>query len=420
MKLTLINTFHLSGGAAVACRRLLRALRKYNIEAHLLVGEKNRPDNFVAEKAVTFLQKKKAFLQFALDRVYFALHEKNKEVRFAFSPANIGTDISKHPLVQEADILHLHWVTFGFLSLQSIEKLVKLNKPIVWTLHDMWPFTGGCHYSGSCTKYETHCHSCPFLRNPHPRDLSYHVFEKKIKLFAQAPITVVACSEWLAQIARQSHLFRNFPVYSIPNPIDTEQFGPIEKNASRQQLNLSADKKLILFGAMKVHDPRKGFSYLKKALQILSVSHPETAQSVALIVFGKATMEDFALLPFPVYGTGQLSSTEELVQVYNAADIFVLPSLEDNLPNTIMESMACGTPVVAFDIGGIPEMINHLENGYLANYCDAADLAKGIYHILFNINQKDFSYNARQKVLEDYAQEIVAQKYKHLYNQLTE
>jgi glycosyltransferase involved in cell wall biosynthesis len=419
MKIALVNTFHFSGGAAVACHRLMNALQKNGVEATMLVQELNFPDKNVVEAQPGYIGRKKAFMRFAADRFYFLLHEKNKEVRFAFSPANVGTDISLHPLIQQADIIHLHWINFGFLSLESLKKLIRLNKPIVWTLHDMWAFTGGCHYSGTCTNYQTHCHTCPFLKNPHPKDLSYKVFEQKMALLNKATITFVTCSQWLGGLARKSTLLQHFLIQAIPNPIDTVIYQPMGKQKAREALQIPLDKKLILFGAFKIADPRKGFTYLREALYILKQTYPSQTNNIGLLLFGKTDPQLLKTdLVFPQYHLGKVSSTEKLVQVYNAADVFVLPSLEDNLPNTVMESMACGTPTVAFHTGGVPEMITHGQNGYLANYQSAADLAQGIYQMLFASEASELSKRAREQVVTNFNETLIAQKYSHLYRQL--
>jgi glycosyltransferase involved in cell wall biosynthesis len=418
MNITLVNTFQFSGGAAVACYRLLKALNKHQVQASMLVQQQSFEDAQVHSIGDSFPGKQKAWLRFSADRFYFMLHEKNKGVRFAFSPANIGTDISKHPSIQQADIIHLHWVNFGFLSLDSLQKLIDLGKPIVWTMHDMWAFTGGCHYSGECKRYLSHCHSCPFLRNPHPEDLSYQVFEKKVNLLAKASITFVACSQWLAGLAKESRLLKEFPILSIPNPIDTSTYTPINKTVVHEALSLPAGKKLILFGAFKITDPRKGFIYLLQALHLLQQKHTETSAELALLVFGKTDQALMEELPFPVYSLGTITETSKLVQVYNAASVFVLPSLEDNLPNTVMEALACSTPVVAFNTGGLSEMISHLSNGYLSEYRSAESLAEGIYEVLFKQDYAALSRNARQKVLDTYSESMVAEKYKALYKNL--
>jgi glycosyltransferase involved in cell wall biosynthesis len=206
IKILLINTYDNYGGASLACVRLLKALEKQGIEAKLLVQVKNLPEVNIRGIAENYWAKKLALARFAGERAQFAWYARDKSVRFAFSPATTGADISQHPWVQEADVLHLHWINFGFLSLQSLQKLIQLNKPIVWTLHDMWAFTGGCHYVGDCTHFHKTCGNCPLLKNPRPKDWSYQVFQKKFRLYHASHIHFVTCSRWLGEVARQSSL----------------------------------------------------------------------------------------------------------------------------------------------------------------------------------------------------------------------
>lgn len=418
MKVTLLSTSDASGGAAIACLRLLKALRcQGKVTATLLVQTQLTKEEGVTTVATTGFEKKLAFGRFALDRLYFFFREKSKSVRFAFSPANVGIDVSRHALVADADVVHLHWINFGFLSLKSIGQLTQLNKPIVWTLHDMWAFTGGCHYSGTCMHYQTHCQSCPFLKKPSPTDLSYQVFEQKLRLYKDAPITFVTCSQWLARLAKESTLLRQFDIRAIPNPIDTTVYLPLDRSKARQSLGLPLNKKLVLFGAMNTQDRRKGFVYLIEALTLLK-NTADHSERIELVVFGKANPETLDNLPFRVNYLGTVSEQTKLVDVYNAVDVFVLPSLEDNLPNTVIESLACGTPVVAFDTGGIPEMIDHGQNGYLARYQSGEDLAAGVSQTLFQEDQERLRNEARRKVMEHFTEEIVAKQYLQLYREL--
>ncbi|MBC7408548.1 MAG: glycosyltransferase family 4 protein, partial [Arcicella sp.] len=342
--------------------------------------------------------------------------------RFIFSQAKIGIDISNHPLIQKSDIIHLHWINFGFLSLNSLEKLFIIHKPIVWTLHDMWVFTGGCHYSRECTNYERNCGNCvQFLKDPAENDLSHQVWERKKEIFSKANVTIVTCSEWLAQKARESSLLKDKTIVSIPNPIDTDVFRSIEKSIARGNFKLSPDKKYILFGAVKISDARKGFAYFAEAISIINqqlIINNIDSDNIEVLIFGQAQAADFEGLPFKVNILGKLSDLETIATAYSVASVFVSPSIEDNLPNTIMESMACGTPVVGFDVGGIPEMIDHEKSGYLAKYKSSEDLAKGIYWILFNADYQLLANNSRQKVLDNYSEKVVAEKYKKVYQSL--
>ena len=420
MKILLINTDDSMGGAAIAALRILSVLEEEkDIEARLLVQEKKRNRDDVTPIAQSWLDKKQALARFAAERLYFRLFEKSKEVRFAFSPANTGIDISQHPLIQDADILHLHWVNFGFLSIDSLKKLFGLGKPIVWTLHDMWAFTGGCHHSGDCENYQEHCGNClPYLRNPSPNDLSARVWQEKNQLFGNTaqlpPIRIVGCSEWLANRARKSGLFKNLPVSTIPNPLDVNIFKPTAKVEARLKLNLPIDNKLILFAAAKVTVIWKGFSYFQEALQLLKakIDKPE---EIELVILGESDEALNKTLPFKTHALGRIADVEKIALIYSAADVFTIPSIQENLPNTIMEAMACGTPAVGFEVGGIPEMIEHQKTGYLATYKSAENFAEGIKWVLFEADAMVLANNARKKVLENYSQEVVKGRYLGVY-----
>ena len=423
MNITLISTSENKGGAAVACSRLLQALKQYGIPAKMLVQEKKSNDSDVISTTHSKVKHYYNFIRFAWERLVFALWEKSRDVRFAFSLANTGEDISKMTIIQNSDILHLHWINQGFLSLLSIRKLLNLKKPLVWTLHDMWLFTGGCHYAGDCNNFETECHNCPFLKKPGFNDLAYKIFQAKLHLFQQIDletITFVACSQWLAERAKKSRLLKRFNIISIPNPIDSIAFYPVDKMAARIKAGLPKDKKLILFGAGNIFDKRKGIDYLHQALNSISTQHPELALQIELVVFGKSKQPLDNLFPMKIHNYGVLHGENLLLNLYNSCDAFILPSLEDNLPNTIMESMACGTPVAAFRTGGIPEMIEHLKNGFLADIRSVSSLVEGIIYLLFSDSAKNLRMNARAKTKIEYAPQIIASQYEKVYNRLFE
>ncbi len=418
MKTTLISTYDTSGGAAIAASRLYKSLLKVGVKASFLVQNKKSNDPTIIAIANNWIKEKFSLFRFALDRLYFLFFEKSKLVRFAFSQANIGINIADNNLVKNADIIHLHWINFGFLSINSLKKLAALNKPIVWTLHDMWAFTGGCHYAGDCQNYKSSCSNCyNFLKNPASDDLSNSVWKAKNDLFINGNFTIVACSEWLAQKAKESSLLKGKKIFSIPNPIDIERFRPIDKLEAKRFLELDAQKKYILFASANIGDNRKGFEYLKNALNILFQTN-EIPDNTELLIFGKSNETEIQNIPYKVNFLGQINDESEISKVYSAATVFVIPSLEDNLPNTIAEAMACGTPVVGFKTGGIPEMIDHKINGYLADYKSSEDLAFGISYILLNKESDNLSKNARKKAVDNYAEKIVANKYLELYESL--
>jgi glycosyltransferase involved in cell wall biosynthesis len=345
-----------------------------------------------------------SWIRFILERLAYLPFEKNKAVRFLFNPGKFGQDLSQHPLIQQADIIHLHWVNFGMLSIQNIKQLLATGKPVYWTLHDMWAFTGGCHHSGECLNFQTSCGNCQeFLKNPAANDFSNQIWNEKFKAFQQPNLHIITCSDWLKERAASSSILKNQPIQIIPNAIDTSFFKPADKQNAKQILGLDPSKKHILFVAMRVHAPKKGFSYLEKALQGLDPSTTE------LIVVGNA--QDLPALPLKAHVLGHISSTEKMIQIYQAADVFVTPSLEENLPNTLMEALACGTPCVGFKIGGIPEMIDHEVNGYVAKYQSSEDLAKGLGWTLENAPETA----ARQKAESSYAEAIIAAKHVNFY-----
>jgi glycosyltransferase involved in cell wall biosynthesis len=405
-----LSTFHLEGGAGVAATRLHRALLKSGSESDMLVPMSSSAEHRVHMLARDNFQTKKAWGRFVGERLAFLPFEKDKSVRFAFSPAAIGTDISLHPLVKSADIIHLHWINFGFLSLKSLRSLFALGKPVVWTLHDMWTFTGGCHYTRGCDHYLNHCGYCPFLSRPDRYDISFTQFSQKAELYQLTNMALVSPSNWLHNLVGQAPLTQDLRALNIPNCIDTGIFRPIEKQQARERLRLPKDKRLVLFAGANTQDPRKGFRFFKEAIGLLK------RDDVEVLIFGKSKADSFVDFPTKVHYLGKLVGEDEMVSAYNAADLIVVPSLEDNLPNTIMEAMACGTPAVGFATGGIPEMIDHLKNGFVASPKSARSISEGIQLALEN--HTVFSANARQKALECYSERIIADRYRDLYQSL--
>ena len=266
MNVLLINTYP-HGGAGNACKRLQKALQGRGVDAPLLTTE---------DAGLRW--------PFYAERLSFLPYEKDKSVRFSFSLANFGKDLHKHPLVEAADVLHLHWINQGLLSLDGIKALAALGKPIVWTLHDMWAFTGGCHYSGDCKHYKSNCGNCWYLKDPAPNDLSNKIWNRK-KNTLPTNIQYVTCSKWLADMALSSGLLRQSKVTAIPNPIDTDLFKPLNRAAralQRTTWGVDEGSLVLLFVAMNIKEHRKGFSYLLEALKILK---SKTDQLWKLLVF---------------------------------------------------------------------------------------------------------------------------------------
>ena len=416
MRVLIINTSERIGGAAIAAHRLMEALKNNGIKAKMLVRDKQTDQ-------ISVVQLKKSWWkvwQFIWERiVIWKANRFKKHNLFAVDIANTGTNISALPEFNQADVIHLHWINQGMLSLTDIRRIIESGKPIVWTMHDMWPFTGICHYASDCDKYTKECHYCPLLFKGGKKDLSYRTFEKKRKLFDGANITFVACSRWLEGMAKQSELLKGQTITNIPNAINTNLFKPRNKKQAREKCHLPQDKKLLLFGSVKITDKRKGIDYLVEACKILASQDPGLSKQLGVVVFGKQAEQYASLFPFPIYPMNYVSNEKELVDIYNAVDLYVTPSLQDNLPNTIVEAMACGIPCVGFNVGGIPQMIDHLHNGYVAQYKSSEDFANGIYWTLTDPDYPSLAEQACRKAVTHYSESAIAKKYIDLYNKVT-
>ncbi|MBN2807640.1 MAG: glycosyltransferase family 4 protein [Prolixibacteraceae bacterium] len=412
MKVLIINKSYYSGGAGIAAGRLFQTLKLAGADVSLLVLDPTlHEEKKLIRLTINSWQRLKWWGMFLAERLYFLPFEKSKALRYAFSPAVAGIDISKHPAVRDADIIHLHWYNQGFLSHRSLRKLYALGKPVVHTLHDMWAFTGGCHYNGSCERFTDQCGQCIYLKNPSAHDLSFKGIQLKKDSYQNAKLTIVTCSRWLGTMAAKSSLLKEKQVLAIPNSIDINYYQPLHRNEVREALHLPSHRQLVLFGAANLNDPRKGLSYFLEVLELVKADFD-------IVVFGKNSVLMKQQSRYKVHDFGLIASAEKMKALYQAADVFVLPSLQDNLPNTVMESLACGTPVVAFETGGIPEMVDHLVNGYIARYQSSSELAAGIEWVLKNNTGNVLGKAAREKVLRVYSEEVVAQQYLQLYEKV--
>jgi len=411
MRVLIVNTAERTGGAAIAANRLLHALNHNGVDARMLVRDRKSDDGAVASIPQSWRLKAK----FLWERgVIWLNNGLNKRGVFQVDIANAGTDITTMDEFRQADVIHLHWTNQGFLSLANLERILAAGKPVVVTLHDQWYFTGICHYSGGCDKYQTQCEHCPMLKGQ-GFDLARRVFNRKQAIYEGRNITFVGCSRWMADLARQSRLTQGHTVVNIPNAIDTDVFAPMDKTAARKRHDLPEDKRLILFGAQRITDERKGFYYLKEACEHIAQFGPELAARMGVVVLGGDAQSVKEALPLPVYSVDYLNNEAEIASLYNAVDLFVTPSLQDNLPNTIVEAMSCGTPCVGFDVGGIPEMISHQQDGYVADYCDSIDYAQGIAWCLNGERLAALGAAARAAALATYGESVVARRYQAVY-----
>lgn len=409
-----MRVLHLShadqlGGAAIAAQRLHQGLRRLAVDSQMLVQTRVGSAATVHGPA-SKLGRAIAKLRPTLDQLPLLAYRQRQGRIFScgWGPSAIGQRVQ----ALQPTVLNLHWVAGGFLP---IPVLAQLPYPLVWTLHDMWAFTGGCHYNEHCDRYQQNCGQCPQLGSGRAGDLSRWNWRRKARVYPRLDLTVVCPSQWLASCARASALLQSVPVTVIPNGLDCEQFRPLERGLARQLLRLPAEQPLILFGAMSAtRDPRKGFPHLQAALRRLQADG--WGERAALLVFGASAPVPPVDLGLPVHYLGRLHDDIALALVYSAADVFVAPSVQDNLPNTVLEAIACGTPTVAFRVGGMPDLITHHGNGYLATPFESDDLARGIAWVLGDRErQQKLATQARQKAVQDFSLERQAQRYLDLY-----
>jgi glycosyltransferase involved in cell wall biosynthesis len=413
MQVLLLSTFDTTGGAGRAAYRLHKGLQNSGIVSQMLVQTKLSDDKTVIAPQ-TSMEKSIAKLGHALDTIPSQFYRQREKTEFStqWVPDLLVSRTAK----LNPDLINLHWINNSYLR---IETIARFHQPMVWTLHDMWPFTGGCHYDNDCNRYINSCGACPQLYSNNNVDLSRWIWQRKLSAWQKLHLTLVTPSSWLAQCASSSALLKHQRIEVIPNGLDIGRYKPINRQIVRELLNLPQDKQLVLFGAMNATSARrKGFHLLQPALQSLCQSGWQ--DNVELIVVGASQADNQTdELGFKTHYLGKLGDDISLAQVYAAADVFVAPSIQDNLPNTVMEAIACGTPCVAFKIGGMPEMIEHQQNGYLAQPFEVEDLAKGIAWVLEDRERhQKLCKHARQKAEQEFTSELQAQRYVSLFNEI--
>jgi len=413
MRVLLVNTSDKMGGAAIAANRLMEALNRHGVSAEMLVRDKLTDNPRVHALPPTPLHR----ARFVAERAeVFAANRLRRHRLFEVDCATYGADITRLPLFRAADVVHLHWVNQGMLSLGGIAKILRSGKRVVWTMHDMWPCTGICHQARDCEGWRTGCGACPLLYGGgHPGDLSARTFRRKAEAYAAGHVRFVACSDWLADIARQAPLLKGHEVESIPNPIDTAFYAPADRVKARRALGLPVEKKLMLFVAYRVTDPNKGIDYLREAVERLCRRCPDMRAAVGVVPVGREAAALARTLACDVYPQEYVSDERTMRLYYQAADLLAMPTLQDNLPNTVAEALACGTPCVAFRVGGLPQMVDHGKNGYLARYMDASDLAVGLFATLFSKNPEQLAAAARRKAVQAFSEEAVTARFRKIY-----
>ena len=414
MKVLLISNSDIKGGSARAALRLHQGLKSIDFNSQMLVQTKHIEDRTIlGSRAASGIGQVIAGSRLTLGQLplKFYPHYDGNAYSIQWLPDNIATKVAQ----LEPDIINLHWICNSYLK---IETLAKFNKPLVWTLHDMWPFTGGCHYSGDCNRYTESCGACPQLGSQRDLDLSRWIWQRKAKAWQNLDLTIVAVSSWLKECVSSSSLFKDLRIEVIPNGLDTEKYRPIKKQVAREILQLPQDKQLLLFGALgATSDKRKGFHLLQPALQDLS---QEVWQNkLELLIFGASQPEKPPQLGFKAHYLGQLNDDLSLALVYSAADVMIVPSLQETFGQTASEALACGTPVVAFNATGLKDIVEHQQSGYLAQPYEVEDLARGIAWVLENEERyQKLSYRAREKVEQEFSLEIPARRYESLFNEV--
>jgi glycosyltransferase involved in cell wall biosynthesis len=412
MKILHLNTSDIIGGAARAAYRIHTGLQSIEVDTLMLVQNKTSDDESVLGPH-SKIEKIKSKITPYLNNIPLMIYKKREQT--PWSPSMYSFSIIKKIEEINPDIINLHWVCGGFLPISVVNKF---TKPIVWTLHDSWPFTGGCHVPFNCTKYQDNCGKCPQLNSNYDGDLSRKVFNKKSRIWKKSDIRIVTPSNWLAECARKSSLFSDNIIEVIPNGLNLNIYSPIPKIIARDILGLSVDKKIILFGAMSAtSDPNKGYEQLKEALNIFTNKYIENSdKEVQLVVFGSSKTKNSTDLGIDVTYMGRVYDDISLALLYSAADVVCVPSIQEAFGQTASEALACGTPVVAFNSTGLIDIVDHKLNGYLANPYEPSDFADGIHWIIEDEERyKNMEGNARKKAEETFDYVKVARKYQDLY-----
>ncbi len=412
MRILHLNTFDIKGGAARAAYRIHKALNENCQDSKMLVVKKKSYDPDIKKFSI-FLHKRRRIIE---EKIFSLQKSSNPSFHsLNLIPSTIYREINQ----SSSDIVHFHWLG---LQLISIEEIKKITKPIVWTLHDMWAFCGAehCIDLNSSERYrEGYCSTNRPLADKGIFDIDKWVWKRKQKSWNNVKFHFVAPSKWLADCVQKSKLFSGEQATVIPNCLDTQVFQPKNKEICRGVFGLDLKKKIVLFGADGGgKNPLKGFHLLQESLKILSSS--KLSDEIQCVVFGgHKHREQKDMYGISTNHIGRIADDEQLASLYNAADIFITPSMIDNLPNTVMEAMSCGVPCIGFDIGGIPDLIDHKENGFLVPPYSSLELADGIQWLLSDMNRlMNFGKAARSKVLENYTPDIIAKQYIAFYRQV--
>lgn len=417
MKIVHVTTEDISGGAARAAHRLHTGLRKMGHDSSMFVANRRSKDPHVTafdasmdwtsriRRRIRREQVKRDFARYAASR------PAGFEI-FSDDRSEFGSDVVKH--LPPCDVLNLHWIA-RYVDYEAFFSAAPKRTPVVWRIADMNPITGGCHVDEGCGRFLTGCGACPQLGSNQSDDLSSQVWKRKQKTFDGVEarrLHLVALNRWMKGNLANHPFLRKFPVTIIPNGVDTDMFAPRDRRFAREILGLPQDATILLFIAVMAEMPYKGFSMLAQALAGLSDVKNLCVVSVGI---GKPELGT----PIPHVHLGYVTDDRVLVLAYNAADVFVVPSLYDNSPNTVLEAMACGVPVVAFETGGVPDMVQHGVTGLLAPRHDVTTLRASIRELLQETTKREvMGRKSREVALQEYTVPLQTSRYAALYRSM--
>jgi glycosyltransferase involved in cell wall biosynthesis len=412
MKVSFVSTNDFLGGAARATYWLASGLRASGLEVTMLVDNKFKNDSWIEQIGQSKIYKAFRNTRQPLDSFPIRFYSKRTQQPWSLNLIS-NAKLLQQIEIDDADIVNLHWIGNGFFPLKYLKKL---NRPIVWSLYDMWSFTGGCHYDDGCSGYMSKCKSCPQLGSE-TSILSQFILSKKVNDLADLDITIVSPSKWLAEIAGQSTALKNKNICVIPHGTDLSVFKPIDKNVARNILNLNPEKTYILFASTGgVADARKGYQYLSPAID--KALHKIIKKDIVIIILGDSQLPSYMSSEFDYIFLGKVYDDTSLSLIYSASDLVLTPSRQEAFGMTASEAMACGTPVVAFATSGVLDVVDHKSTGYLAKPFCVDDFAEGIAWCLNNNDDGELSLNCTERVAKHFDLRMISQKYTELYREL--
>ncbi len=420
-----MNIVHISvsdsiDGSSKAAYRLHCGMRQRGLQSSMLVKYKQTDDNDVVQiknkrnQLRKVLDKLVSYVNFGIPRILYP--QKNKEVQFY--TGLFGTDnVFDSSYLFNADVIHIHCpIHTSFFSITEFEKVIRLGKPIVWTFHDMWPFTGGCVYTLGCNNYQGKCGKCLVLNSKRKLDISTYLQSLKKRYSNYTNINLVAVSRWLSSCASNSSVFQKKKVNVISNIIPDGTFGFIPKEQARNVLGLPMNDQIILIGASNLKYGIKGMDYFYSTLDSLKKIYGDR---LLLTSFGNnpnITLDG----KIRVKHYGSIDNDRQLNLLYSAANIFVGPSIQEAFGQVFAESIICGTPAISFSNSGVEDIIEHKRNGYLAKNRDSNDLAKGITWVFENLNKPELLKKNSELIKEKFSSSVIVSRYKTIYEEIIE